>query len=98
MSIQKAPKRAAAGSDTLFAQFCKRFLQSQIWLFRNNSQDFNSELFERRGTSAARLRGSALLSIPALQPLYRRAYAYLEPFGRLASRRTHLYRFDNAFP
>src|SRR6266536_3232350 len=35
---------------------------------------------------------------PALQPLYRRAHAHLETFGRLASRCARLHGFDNAFP
>src|ERR1700730_13454620 len=97
-AIEKAPKRAAAGSNPPFAQLCDDLYQSQILLFFNQGQDLAGKLFERRSAAAARLRRGAPYVAPALCPLYRRAHAYLETFGCLVARRSRLHRFDNAFP
>src|SRR5271167_3747786 len=98
VAIEKAPKRAAAGSNPPFAQLCDNLYQSQILLFFNQGQDLAGKLFERRSAAAARLRRGAPCVAPALYPLYRRAHAYLETFGCLVARRSRLHRFDNAFP
>src|ERR1700738_1216770 len=97
-AIEKAPKRAAAGSNPPFAQLCDDLYQSQILLFFNHGQDLAGKLFERRSAAAARLRRGAPCVAPALYPLYRRAHAYLETFGCLVARRSRRHRFDNAFP
>src|ERR1700682_1245153 len=98
VSVEKPPERAAAGFDPPLAQLCNHLYQSHIRLLGNQSQDLGRELVQRRDASAARLRCRASLLAPALQPLYRRRYAHLETFGRLASRRVRLHGFDNAFP
>src|SRR5437868_13740360 len=58
VSVEKPPERAAAGFDPPLAQFRNRLYQSPIRLFGNQSQDLGRELFQRRNTSAARLRRS----------------------------------------
>src|SRR6266568_465211 len=98
VAVEKTPERAATGFDPPLAQLCNRLYQSQIRPFSNQSQDLGRELFQRRNASAARLRRGAPPVAPALQPLYRRAHAHLETFGRLASRCARLHGFDNAFP
>src|ERR1700731_472469 len=98
LSVEKPPERTAAGFDPLRAQLCNLLNQSQVRLLGNQSQDLSRELVQRRDASAARLRCGAPLLAPALQPLYRRRYAHLETFGRLASRRARLHGFDSAFP
>src|SRR4249919_2073115 len=98
VSIEKPPERAAAGFDPPLAQRCNRLDQGQVRLFGNQSQDRGGERFQRRNAATARLRRGAPLLIPALQPLYRRAYAHLKTFGRFAARRAGLHSFDNAFP
>src|SRR5580692_2706058 len=98
VSVEKPPERTAAGFDPPLAQLCHRLNQSQVRLLGNQSQDLSREPVQRRDASAARLRCGAPLLAPALQPLYRRRYAHLETFGRLASRRARLHGFDNAFP
>src|ERR1700730_14142577 len=98
VSVEKPPERTAAGFDPPLAQLCNRLNQSQVRLLGNQSQDLSREPVPRRDASAARLRCGAPLLAPALQPLYRRRYAHLETFGRLASRRARLHGFDNAFP
>src|SRR6201997_1698722 len=86
VSVEKPPERTAAGFDPPLAQLCNRLNQSQVRLLGNQSQDLSRELVQRRDASAARLRCGPPLLAPALQPLYRRRYAHLETFGRLASR------------
>src|SRR5580704_16142168 len=98
VAVEKTPERAAAGFNPPLAQLCNRLDQGQVPLFSNQRQDLGRELFQRRNAPAARLRRGAPPVPPALQPLYRRAHAHLETFGRLASRRPRLHRFDNAFP
>src|SRR4030081_2198175 len=98
VSVEKPPKRAAAGFDPPLAQRCDRLDQGQVRLFANQSQDLGGERFQRRNASAAQHRRGAHLRAPALQPLYRRTHAHLETFGRLASRCACLHSFDNAFP
>src|ERR1700747_1804008 len=98
VSGEKTTERTAAGFDPPLAQLCNRLNQSQVRLLGNQSQDLSRELVQRRDASAARLRCGAPLHAPALQPLYRRRYAHLETFGRLASRRARLHGFHNAFP
>jgi hypothetical protein len=96
VAVEKAPERAAAGSNPMLAQLCERLHQGQVWMLRNHSQDLGRRLFERRNTSAARLRRGAIIVAPALQPLDCRCYAHLKTFGRLAPRRAR--SLDNAFP
>src|ERR1700704_1632981 len=98
VSVEKPPERAAAGFDPPLAQRCNRLDQGPVRLFANQSQDLGGELFQRRNASAAQLRRGTPLLAPALQPLYRRAHAHLETFGRLASRCPRFHSFDNAFP
>src|SRR5262245_15936757 len=98
VSVEKTPKRAAAGFDPSLAQFCSRFYQGQVRLLGNQIQNLGRELFQRRDAPAARLRGGGPLFTPALQPLYRRRHADLETFRRLASRRAGLHSCDNARP
>ena len=74
MSVEKTPKRAAAGFDPSLAQFCSRFYQGQVRLLGNQIQNLGRELFQRRNASAARLRRGASLLAPALQPLYCRGH------------------------
>src|SRR6516162_8407862 len=72
MSTEKAPERAAAGSNPPLAQLRNGFQQGQIRLSCNQSQHFSSgEVLPPRGFDAA---------------LYRRAHAHLETFCRFASR------------
>src|SRR5262252_6018125 len=98
VSVEKTPKRAAAGFDPSLAQFCSRFYQGQVRLLGNQIQNLGRELFQRRDAPAARLRGGGPLFTPALQPLYYRRHADLETFRRLASRRAGLHSCDNARP
>jgi hypothetical protein len=98
VSIEKPPERATAGSNPPLAQLCNGLLQSEIRLFRIQRQDRGGELFKRGCASAAWLRRGAPFITPALQPPYRGAHAQLETFRGLASRRSHLYCFDNALP
>jgi len=69
VSVEKTPKRAAAGFDPSLAQFCSRFYQGQVRLLGNQIQNLGRELFQRRDAPAARLRGGGPLFTPALQPL-----------------------------
>src|SRR5579859_1083141 len=98
VSVEKTPKRAAAGSNPPLAQRRNRLYQRQIRLLSDQSQDLGRKLFQRRNASAARLRRGTSRLTPALQPLYRRGHAHIETFRRLASRRARLHGLDNAFP
>src|ERR1700747_1605180 len=98
VTVEKAPERAAAGSNSPLAQLCKHLHQGQVWMLSNHSQNLARELFEWRNASAAWLRSGAVIVPPALQPLDRRCYAHLETFGRLAPRRARSHGLDNAFP
>src|SRR6516165_1931621 len=86
VSVEKTPKRAAAGFDPSLAQFCSRFYQGQVRLLGNQIQNLGRELFQRRDAPAARLRGGGPLFTPALQPLYRRPRNVPPP--RVATRRS----------
>jgi len=60
MSTEKAPERAAAGSNPPLAQLRNGFQQGQIRLSCNQSQHLAGKLFERRSASTARLRCGTL--------------------------------------
>src|SRR5436309_5637857 len=93
VAVEKTPERAAAGSNPPLAQLCNRLHQSQVRLLGNQTQDLGRTLFQWRNASATRLRRGAPPVSPALQPLYRRAYAHFETFGRLTPRRARLHSF-----
>src|SRR6202008_4647593 len=64
----------------------------------NHSQNLGCKPLERRNASAARLRRSAVMVAPALQPLDCRCYAHLKTLCRLTPRCARSHRLDNAFP
>src|SRR5580693_1153623 len=97
MAIEKTPERATAGSNPSLAQLCDGLHQRQVRLLGNQIEYLLRKLFQRRNASSARLRRCALAFVPALQPLYRRTYAHLETFSRLAPRCAAFNSFDDAF-
>src|SRR3977135_4439844 len=86
VSIEKPPKRTAAGSNSLFAQLGQGLFQGQIRLLGNQSQYPLRKLFQWRNTSATRLWRRAPDLPPALQPSDRRTRTDLETLCRFAPR------------
>src|SRR3979490_2963113 len=96
VSIEKPPKRTAAGSNSLFAQLGQGLFQGQIRLLGNQSQYPLRKLFQWRNTSATRLWRRAPDLPPALQPSDRRTRTDLETLCRFAPRSPRFHSLDHS--
>src|SRR3981189_3136490 len=96
VSIEKTPKRTAAGSNSLFAQLGQGLFQGQIRLLGNQSQYPLRKLFQWRNTSATRLWRRAPDLPPALQPSDRRTRTDLETLCRFAPRSPRFHSLDHS--
>jgi hypothetical protein len=93
VSLEEAPDRGTVASDPPLVHRCNHFLQRQIRLLGNESQQPGRVLLQRRCAPSGRLCRDATGLAPALQPFDRRTRGDLKAFGRLPPRRA---RFDHA--
>jgi hypothetical protein len=96
VAIEEPPYRGPAARDLSLAHRRNDLVQRQVRLLSNETQQPFRMLFERRGTAAAWLCSKATGVFPALRPKNHHAGAEFISFGRLATRRTGLDRFDHA--
>src|SRR5215475_6695617 len=93
-SLKEPPHRAAAAWDAFFPHGRDDFIQRQVGLLDDQSQQKFRMLLKRRSTAATWLRCNAASFFPVLGPKHHYTRAEFVAVRRLPTRRTGLDRFD----
>jgi hypothetical protein len=93
-SLKKPPHRAAAAWDAFFPHGRNDFIQRQVGLLADQSQQEFRMLLKRRSTAATWPRCNAASIFPTLGPKHHYTRAEFVAVRRLSTRRTGLDRFD----